>query len=617
MTKSKPKKKASKEVVKIVTPEERAQLPVRKSPYWVKVGKRYFLGLYKGPSGMTWLARLTKPRSQGVIGVPEEEPTRGGTPVLSFSDAVGAAKEWCKLATRPRKAAVPADPTEKKEAIPADPTLGDALDRHLAVLESAQLEEKGTARTRYAKHKREVGHFKLRTLVAENLTDWLTETVETPPQRRPKKNGAPNYAKNWDPNDPVARRRRQSTANRALADVLASLNQAYENNWVDSDKGWRSVHPFRNCDGVRDTVLDAQQQSDLLNAADDEFRPIVYGGLLTGSRFGPLRRIKVKDFRPLDRAIKVGWDKRHDRERLAPLTDEAIAVFHHICKNRDPEECIFLRKNGKPWGTNHHQKFMDQATEDAGLDITFYGLRHTCATAWLLSGISESDVASALGTTVKMVHDHYKNPAIAKVAENINAKAPRIGSFASEIQAITEMYEQQRIQRIQDHKTLEFTLESLHPSSYRVDRPAPTPRPTYEELEALIEAMTLGEVGKKFGVSGITVAKWCRQVGLMPRGRGYWAQRKAEGQLKGEGKAKAAAAPVAHPTKAVLEKLIWEMPATDIGKKYGVSGPTVLRWAVKLGITCPGRGYWSKHAGKTHQKAKKAARLAARRKGKT
>ena len=48
------------------------------------------------------------------------------------------------------------------------------------------------------------------------------------------------------------------------------------------------------------------------------------------------------------------------------------------------------------------------------------------------------------------------------------------------------------------------------------------------------------------------------------------------------------------PTKELLEKLMREMPNTQIAKQYGVSDKAVGKWAKKYNLTKPPRGYWSK-----------------------
>ena len=51
---------------------------------------------------------------------------------------------------------------------------------------------------------------------------------------------------------------------------------------------------------------------------------------------------------------------------------------------------------------------------------------------------------------------------------------------------------------------------------------------------------------------------------------------------------------VGWPDKEELEKLVWERPVTMIAKELGVSDKAIKKRCVKLGITTPGMGYWSK-----------------------
>lgn len=49
------------------------------------------------------------------------------------------------------------------------------------------------------------------------------------------------------------------------------------------------------------------------------------------------------------------------------------------------------------------------------------------------------------------------------------------------------------------------------------------------------------------------------------------------------------------PSKQTLEKLVWEMPSTEIAKEFGVSGKAVEKWCKTYQIKKPGRGYWQKN----------------------
>ncbi len=51
---------------------------------------------------------------------------------------------------------------------------------------------------------------------------------------------------------------------------------------------------------------------------------------------------------------------------------------------------------------------------------------------------------------------------------------------------------------------------------------------------------------------------------------------------------------VERPSKEELEKLIWQVPATQIAKQFGVSDSAIIKWCRSYGIGKPTRGYWSK-----------------------
>lgn len=51
---------------------------------------------------------------------------------------------------------------------------------------------------------------------------------------------------------------------------------------------------------------------------------------------------------------------------------------------------------------------------------------------------------------------------------------------------------------------------------------------------------------------------------------------------------------VERPFKEELEKLVWEKPASQIAKDFGVSGKAIEKWCKAYGIQKPPRGYWTK-----------------------
>jgi hypothetical protein len=51
---------------------------------------------------------------------------------------------------------------------------------------------------------------------------------------------------------------------------------------------------------------------------------------------------------------------------------------------------------------------------------------------------------------------------------------------------------------------------------------------------------------------------------------------------------------VERPSKAELQKLVWEKPTTQIAKDFGVSDKAVEKWCKVYGVEKPPRGYWVK-----------------------
>jgi ribosome-binding protein aMBF1 (putative translation factor) len=50
----------------------------------------------------------------------------------------------------------------------------------------------------------------------------------------------------------------------------------------------------------------------------------------------------------------------------------------------------------------------------------------------------------------------------------------------------------------------------------------------------------------------------------------------------------------AWPTDEALASMIWQIPATLLGKQLGVSDKAILLRCKRRGIGVPGRGYWAK-----------------------
>jgi integrase len=113
------------------------------------------------------------------------------------------------------------------------------------------------------------------------LTEWKAKIAAMP-------------AKGRRPFDPRARK---SSANGTLGKLRAALNLAYNDGRVPSNQAWRSIKKFEGVDRSRDRFLSVDECKRLINAAGDEFRPMVLAALQTGARYSELCNLKVSDFR--------------------------------------------------------------------------------------------------------------------------------------------------------------------------------------------------------------------------------------------------------------------------------------------------------------------------------
>jgi hypothetical protein len=95
-------------------------------------------------------------------------------------------------------------------------------------------------------------------------------------------------------------------------------------------------------------------------------------------------------------------------------------------------------------------------------------------------------------------------------------------------------------------------------------------KPTRDELLATLKTVkTRRALIKHYKTSSKTISKWFKEYNI------------------------SLVLPSHKPPKEILENLIWEMPFTKIGVKYGVSDNAVRKWAKSYSISeYPPTGYW-------------------------
>ncbi|MGB8739442.1 MAG: site-specific integrase [Xanthobacteraceae bacterium] len=211
--------------------------------------------------------------------------------------------------------------------------------------------------------------------------------------------------------------------------LKAALNRAYNAGRVPSDDAWRKVKPFKQTDQAIIGYLGEDEMRRLVNACDEEFRPLVQASLLTGCRYSELTNLTCQDFNRDNDTLTLRQTKS-GRPRQVVLTDEGRALFMQWTRGRAAQERMFVRPDGNPWGASYQQRPLAAAAERAKIAPapTFHILRHTHASTLAMRGVPMGVIAAQLGhQDTRMTEKHYAHLAPSYVADTIRAHFPILG----------------------------------------------------------------------------------------------------------------------------------------------------------------------------------------------
>lgn len=143
-----------------------------------------------------------------------------------------------------------------------------------------------------------------------------------------------------------------------------------------------------------------------------------------GTRVGEMRMVRwgdiftVKDGGKTKRAISIGEGKTG--RRSAVLNDGTETYLYRLYDFREQESgsapnksnFVFCHKDGTPIGSFKKGfdaicKYADALYDNDGNKRTIYSLRHFYAHMRIRDQVSVYDLASQMGTSVKMIEDHY------------------------------------------------------------------------------------------------------------------------------------------------------------------------------------------------------------------
>ncbi len=101
-----------------------------------------------------------------------------------------------------------------------------------------------------------------------------------------------------------------------------------------------------------------------------------------------------------------------------------MTFFEQVLRREPgPDDTVFLRPDGKPWGMSQQQRPMSRACERAGIApaIGFHILRHTYASRLVRRGISMTVIASQIGDSEATCAKYYAHLCSDYAAEQIRA----------------------------------------------------------------------------------------------------------------------------------------------------------------------------------------------------
>jgi len=156
---------------------------------------------------------------------------------------------------------------------------------------------------------------------------------------------------------------------------------------------------------------------------------LVRCALVTGCRYGELIRMRVADFNSSAGTVTVRLSKS-GKPRHVVLADEGRALFEQFTVGCAPQDLIFRRADGGPWGPSHQQRPLAEASGIAKLDppATFHILRHTYASSLAMKGVPMGVIAAQLGhSDTRMTEKHYAHLSPNYVAETVRAALPALG----------------------------------------------------------------------------------------------------------------------------------------------------------------------------------------------
>ena len=390
----------------------------------------------KGGDG-TWRARWRDPETNKIVshalGAADDISDANGIDILDWSQVQKAATKFFDACSHRARLLALGEPVGDHRY-----TVGNALDLYIAYAKRERLEMATLVARIDANIRPEFNDVEVAKLTVTRIESWLDAVSNSP--RRLTGRGVSKVRDGWGETPPTEEqlRARRATANRNLAILKKALTLAAGKGFISRDyTPWRSVMPYKKAKGKRVRFLQPDEQRRLVQACTDEFRPMVQAALFTGSRYGPLCRMKVGHFDAHAKNVWIEKDKG-DVSRYVDLSPEAVRWFKAFVKGRKADDVMFQRTGvvrvtrigqEENWAPSDQGWQMEKACTAAGIKrLNFHELRHTYASGLVNAGMPLAFVAQQLGhADTRMVEEHYGHLCPSAVKESVEKLSPKLG----------------------------------------------------------------------------------------------------------------------------------------------------------------------------------------------
>jgi len=185
-----------------------------------------------------------------------------------------------------------------------------------------------------------------------------------------------------------------ATRNRHLAHLSSLFNRGKE--WgLITDNPAQGIKPLRE-NGARTRFLDKEEIQLLLEAATEEFRPILLTALHTGMRRGEIIELRWPDVDFRNRIITI-QDSKSGKKRMIPINDILNETLN-VLPSRFKKGYVFPSpvRPKQPW-RDFRGQFKKAVGQAEIRNLRFHDLRHTFASHLVMNGVDVMTVKELLG----------------------------------------------------------------------------------------------------------------------------------------------------------------------------------------------------------------------------